>query len=125
MGQGFRGAGTPRRPGGNGDSLRGDLDELLEQLDAFVELTTQTHLGDHPHLQLVEAAQEQVQVGRGLLEVLPPERVVDQLMLQHRQYGYETVHRECTSITIHRVAVYDNNNNNNKVFINSRLVHPK
>ena len=71
--------------GGGGDSLSGDLDELLEELHPLVERGAQTHLGDHPQLGLVEAAQEQVQVGRGLLEAMLPERVVDQLVLSRPQ----------------------------------------
>jgi hypothetical protein len=35
-------------------SLSSDLDELLEQLNPFAELTTQTHLRHHPQLHLVE-----------------------------------------------------------------------
>ena len=63
------------------DLLGGDLDELLEQLDPLAQLATQTHLGDHPQLHLVEPAQEQVQVGRGPPEALPSKRVVEQLVL--------------------------------------------
>ena len=35
-------------------SLSSDLDELLEQLNPFAELTTQTHLCHNPQLHLVE-----------------------------------------------------------------------
>lgn len=67
---------------GVGHSLRCDLDELLEELHSLAELRAQTHLGHHPQLHLVEPAQEQVQVGRRPAEVLPPERVVQQLVLK-------------------------------------------
>lgn len=66
---------------GASHSLRCDLDELLEELHSLAELRAQTHLGHHPQLHLVEPAQEQVQVGRGPAEVLPAERVVQQLVL--------------------------------------------
>ena len=85
-----RGSGSTERCRGPGreeeeeHSLSGDLDELLEELHPLVERGAQTHLGDHPKLGLVEPPQEQVQVGRGLLEALLPERVVNQLMLAER-----------------------------------------
>ncbi len=66
------------------DSLCCDLDELLEELDAFAERGTQTNLCDHPQLNLIKAPQEQIQISRGLLEMLTAKRVVDQLMLKHK-----------------------------------------
>lgn len=62
-------------------SLSGNLDELLEKLHSFVELRTQTHLCDHPELDLIEPPQEQIQIHSGFLEVLPPKCVVDELKL--------------------------------------------
>lgn len=66
------------------DSLRCDLDELLEQLDTFAERGTQTNLCDHPQLHLIKPPQEQIQISRGLLEMLTAKRVVDQLMLKQK-----------------------------------------
>lgn len=63
------------------DSLRGYLDELLEELDSLTELSAEADLSDHPQLDLVEPAQEQVQIGCGSPKVLPAKRVVQQLML--------------------------------------------
>lgn len=63
------------------NSLCSYLDELLEELDSLTELPAEADLGDHPQLNLVEPAQEQVQIGRGSPEVLPAERVVQQLVL--------------------------------------------
>lgn len=80
---------------GGSHSLRCDLDELLEELHSLAELRAQTHLGHHPQLHLVEPAQEQVQVGRGPAEVLPAERVVQQLVLaEERDEGFlsESLH---------------------------------
>lgn len=62
-------------------SLGSYLDELLEELDSLAELSTEAHLSNHPQLNLVEPAQKQVQVGRGSPEVLPAERVVEELVL--------------------------------------------
>ena len=62
-------------------ALCSDLDELLEELDSLAELPAEADLSDHPQLDLVEPAQEQVQVGRGSPEALPAKRVVEQLML--------------------------------------------
>lgn len=61
--------------------LGGNFDEFLEELHAFAELGAQTHLCDHPQLDLVKPAQEQVQVHRGFLNVLPPKGVIDELKL--------------------------------------------
>lgn len=69
---------SPQRAG---HLLCGYLDELLEELHSLTELAAQADLGDHPQLHLVEPAQEQVQVGRGSPEVLPAERVIQQLVL--------------------------------------------
>ncbi len=68
-------------------SLSSYLDELLEELDSLAELSAEADLGDHPQLNLVEPPQKQVQIGRGSPEALPPERVVEQLMLGERRGG--------------------------------------
>lgn len=68
-----------------GHSLCGYLDELLEELHSLTELAAQADLGDHPQLDLVEPAQKQVQVGRGSPEVLPAERVIQQLVLGRKR----------------------------------------
>lgn len=65
------------------DLLGSDLEELLEELHPLAELRAQTHLRDHPELDLVKPPEEQVQVDRGLLQVLPPERVIDEFELSH------------------------------------------
>lgn len=70
--------------------LGGDFDELLEKLHTFAELGAQAHLGDHPELGLVKPAQEQVQVHRGLLNVLPPEGVIDEFQLAGVTWGKKT-----------------------------------
>lgn len=66
-------------------SLCGYLDELLEELDSLTELSAEADLIDHPQLDLVEPAQEQVQIGCGSPKVLPAKRVVQQLMLRERR----------------------------------------
>ena len=66
-------------------SLRRYLDELLEQLHSLAERAAQTHLRHHPELQLVEAPQEQGQVGGAPPVCLPPERVVHQLLLHEER----------------------------------------
>ncbi len=69
-------------------SLCSYLDELLEELDSFAELSAEADLSDHPQLNLVEPAQEQVQIGRGSLKAVPAKRVVEQLMLR-REGGHQ------------------------------------
>lgn len=61
--------------------LSSNLDELLEKLHPLAELGAQTHLCDHPELDFVKPPQEQVQVNRGLLQVLPPKCVVEKFKL--------------------------------------------
>lgn len=63
--------------------LGSDLEELLEELHPLAELRAQTHFCDHPELDFVEPPEEQVQVHRGLFQVLPPEGVVDEFELPH------------------------------------------
>lgn len=67
--------------------LGGNFDEFLEELHALAELRAQTHLCDHPELDLVKPAQEQVQVHRGFLNVLPPKGVIDELKLTDIKKG--------------------------------------
>lgn len=63
------------------DSLRGYLNELLEELDSLAQLPAEADLSDHPQLNLVEPAQKQVQIGRGSPEALSAKRVVEELVL--------------------------------------------
>lgn len=67
------------------DLLRSDLEELLEELHPLAELRAQTHLRDHPELDFVKPPEEQVQVDRGLFQVLPPEQVIDEFELPHAE----------------------------------------
>lgn len=62
-------------------SLCSYLNELLEELDSLAELPAEADLSHHPQLNLVEPAQEQVQIGCGSPKALPAKRVVEQLML--------------------------------------------
>jgi len=61
--------------------LRGDFDEFPEQLNALADGLGEAHLGDDPVLDVVEAAEEQVEVGRRSLETCPTEHRVDELVL--------------------------------------------
>lgn len=63
-------------------SLGGDLDELLEELNAFAERCAQTDLRHHPQLNLIEALQKQLQIRRGASVRLTAERVIHQLVLR-------------------------------------------
>lgn len=91
--------------------LGGNFDELLEKLHTFAELRAQTHLCDHPELGLVKPAQEQVQVHRGLLNVLPPKGVIDEFQLadvtwEKKKHGCPMISRAYGEIVIlHSVPV--------------------
>ena len=67
-------------------SLSCQFDELPEELGAFGESVSETHFRHHPELNLVEAAQEHVQVAHHLAEVVPPEHVVQELILSARHH---------------------------------------
>jgi len=61
------------------DSLRRDLDELLEELHSFTERGTEQHLRHHPLLHFITALQQELQRHRVSAARLTTERVEDQL----------------------------------------------
>lgn len=65
-----------------GPLLRGDLDELLEQLHPLVERHAHEHLRHHPLLHLVAALQQHGQRPRLARTGSVAEGVVHQLLLQ-------------------------------------------
>ncbi len=62
--------------------LSGQFDELAQQLDALSECVGQTHFGDDPVLDLVEAAQEQVKIAFGAPELVRAHHMIDQFVLE-------------------------------------------
>ena len=59
-----------------------DFDELFEQFFSLCHSWRQTQLGYNPASNFIEAPQEDVKVSSDLLELLSPEHVVNQLVLQ-------------------------------------------
>ena len=64
------------------DLLSGQFNEFAQKLDAFAERVGQTNLRNDPELDLIEAAQEEVQVALGPPELLRAHHVIDQLVLK-------------------------------------------
>lgn len=62
-------------------AVLGQLDHLAQHRHSLRQLRGEAHFSDDPILDLVEAAQEHVQVGGDLVEGLPAERLVQQLVL--------------------------------------------
>jgi hypothetical protein len=64
------------------DLLSDQFNEFAKKLDAFAERIGLTNLRNHPELDLIEAAQEEVQVALGPPELLRAHHVIDQLVLK-------------------------------------------
>lgn len=62
--------------------LRGDLDELLDELHPLAERRAEQHLGHHPQLHLVAALQQQLQGHRVAVAPVAAEGEVDEFLLR-------------------------------------------
>ena len=95
--------------------LRGDLDKFPEQLNSLAHRLCQTHLGDDPVLDLVEPAQQRIQIGGRPFEITPPEHRVDQLILTATINNIDSVAAKIRLLTVLMEALLRDTCNARKV----------